>query len=365
MREEGYISARQGAVLLWFAVLPTAILFLPSLLALRSNNDAWLAVIVATGAAAVVAVIVYALSMRFPHHTLFQYCEVILGPVAGKIAAAVFVLTFFQIDAVVIREFSEFMVTAVMPETPALFFSITIVAVAVYAARNGLEVLARCTDFILPLMVAFIAIVLLFAMPEMHIKNLLPVLENGLRPVFNGALVAWSFMGQVVIIAAYGAFINPPQALKASLISGLLGIAFFLTVVTMGTIFVFGCCEAARQTFAAYALARVVSLGQFFERIEALFLAIWVGGVFIKITLNLYVVALGLATVTGLKEYRALVTSLGALSVAVSHLLYKNITEIRYDLLMVEPGWTLFWQLFLPLFLLLAAMVRGKRRTGV
>ncbi|MEW8958123.1 Spore germination protein YndE [Moorella humiferrea] len=364
MREEGYISPRQAAVLLWFAVLPTAILFLPSLLALRARHDAWLAVIGATLAAAVVALIVYLLALRFPHYTLFQYCELILGPVAGKMVAMVFVLAFFLLDAVVIREFSEFMVTAVMPETPALFFSITIVAVAVYAARNGLEVLARCTDFILPLMVTFIAIVLLFAMPEMMPRNLLPILENGFRPVLGGILVAWSFLGQVVILAAYGAFVNPPRALKASLTSGLLGIAFFLTLVTMGTIFVFGCCEAARQTFAAYALARVVSLGQFFERIEVLFLAIWVGGVFIKITLNLYVVALGLATVTGLKEYRALVASLGALSVAVSHLLYRNVAEIRHDLLMVEPGWTLAWQLLLPLFLLFAAWVRGKRRTG-
>ncbi|MDK2817397.1 MAG: hypothetical protein PWR22_2026 [Moorella sp. (in: firmicutes)] len=365
MREEGYISPRQAAVMLWFAVLPTAILFLPALLALRAHQDAWLSVIVATLAAAAVALVVYLLAQRFPHHTLFQYCELILGPVAGKIVAFIFVLAFFLLDAVVIREFSEFLVTAVMPETPALFFSLSIVAVAVYAARNGLEVIARCTDFILPLMVAFIAIVLLFATPEMAPRNLLPVLENGFRPVLGGALVTWRFLGQIFILATFGAFVNPPRALRASLVSGLLGIAFFLSLVTMGTILVFGCCEAARLTFAAYALARVVSLGQFFERIEALFLAIWVGGVFIKITLNLYVVALGLATVTGLKEYRPLVAPLGALNVAVAALLYRNISEIRHDLLMVEPGWTLTWQLILPLFLLIMAWLRGKRRTGI
>ncbi|WP_406676857.1 GerAB/ArcD/ProY family transporter [Moorella sp. ACPs] len=364
MREEGYISPRQAAVLLWFAVLPTAILFLPALLALRSRQDAWLAVVVASVAASVVALVVYLLAQRFPHYTLFQYCELILGPVIGKMMAFIFVLAFFLLDAVVIREFSEFLVTAVMPETPALFFSLSIVAVAVYAARNGLEVIARCTEFILPLMVTFVAIVILFATPEMMPRNILPIMENGLRPVLGGALVAWSFLGQIFILATYGAFVNPPRALGTSLFSGLLGIAFFLSLATMGTILVFGSSQAARLTFAAYNLARVVALGQFLERIEVLFLAIWVGGVFIKITLNLYVVALGLATVTGLKEYRSLVASLGALNVAVSNLLYRNITEIRQDLLLLEPGWTLTWQLILPLFLLIMAWLRGKRRTG-
>ncbi|BCV22495.1 GerAB/ArcD/ProY family transporter [Moorella sp. Hama-1] len=364
MREEGYISPRQAAVLLWFAILPTAILFLPSLLALRAHQDAWLAVIVATLAAGGTALAVYLLAQRFPHYTLFQYCELILGRVAGKGVALVFVLAFFLLNATVIREFSEFLATAVMPETPCLFFSLSLMAVGVYAARNGLEVIARCTDFIMPLLVAFIVIILLFATPEMTVRNLFPVMEYGPRPVLGGALVTWSFLGQVIIMAAYGAFVNSPRALGLSLVTGLAGIVFFLGLMTMGIIFAFGPFEASRLIFAGYTLARVVSLGQFFERIEVLFLAIWVAGVFIKITLNLYVTALGLASVIGLKEYRPLVAPLGALNVVISIISYKNLSEVRHDLLMVEPGWTLTWQLLLPALLLVVAWLRGKRRTG-
>ena len=364
MREEGYISPRQAAVLLWFAILPTAILFLPSLLALRAHQDAWLAVIIATLAAGIPSLCIYLLARRFPHYTLFQYCELILGKPVGKMVALCFVLAFFLLNSLVIRQFSEFLTTAVMPETPYLFFACSIVAIAIYAARQGLEVIARCTDFIMPLLVAFIVIILLFATPEMTTSNLLPVMEYGLRPVLSGALVSWSYMGQVVILTAYGAFLNSPRALGLSLVTGLAGIAFFLGLVTIGTIFVFGPYEASRQIFVGYNLARVVSLGQFFERIEVLFLAIWVAGVFIKIALNLYVTALGLATVTGLKEFRPLVASLGALNIVISVIIYKNLSEIRSDLLMADPGWTLAWQLLPPVLLLVVAWLRGKRRTG-
>jgi len=69
MREEGYISARQAAILLWFAVLPTAILFLPSLVILGAGQDAWISLLFSVLLGVGTAIPVYLSSQRFPHHT--------------------------------------------------------------------------------------------------------------------------------------------------------------------------------------------------------------------------------------------------------------------------------------------------------
>jgi len=98
----------------------------------------------------------------------------------GKGVALIFVLTLnFLLNAVVLREFSEFLVAAVMPETPSLVFALSIMAVAVYAARNGLEVIARCADYLLPFMVAFALTIVLLALPEMRLEHLFPLGERG------------------------------------------------------------------------------------------------------------------------------------------------------------------------------------------
>jgi len=128
---------------------------------------------------------------------------------------------------VVLREFSEFLVAAVMPETPSLVFALSIMVVAVYAARNGLEVIARCADYLLPFMVAFALTIVLLALPEIRLEHLFPLGERGWVPVLASALVAFLFVGEVVILAAFGGLVNPPPGLRASLISGLLGIGFF------------------------------------------------------------------------------------------------------------------------------------------
>lgn len=365
VREEGFINGRQGAILLWFSVLPTAIIFLPALLARRAQQDAWLAVIVAVLLTLPLAMIIYFLTLRFPHQTIFQYSETILGKVLGKSVSLFYVLALIQLNAVILREFSEFLVTAVMPETPLIVFTVTIVAVAVYAARNGVEVIARAAEFIMPLLVVFFGIVLALVTPQMSLRNLFPLLEGGIKPVLAGVIVSWGFTGEIVVMTAISGFINPPQGVKVSLAVGLAGIFFFLTLTVLSGVMVFGAAEAGRLTFMAFSLARLISIANFLERIEVLFMAIWVAGVFIKVTVNIYIAALGLATVTNLTEYRPLCAPLAALMVVLSVLLFNNISQVLFFLERVAPVWALVWEFLVPAGLSLVAAVRKVKEEEV
>lgn len=365
IREEGFIHARQAAILMWFNVLPTAIIFLPSFLARRAQQDAWMAVIVAILLTLPLGFILTWLGTRFPHLTLFQYSEIILGKALGKIISIFYVLALIQLNALVLREFSEFLVSAVMPETPLLVFTVTLVVVAVYGARNGIEVISRSAEFVMPLMVLFILTILSLVTPEMSLRNLFPLLERGIRPVLAGAVVVLGFTGEISLLAGISGFINPPQGIKMSVILGLVGVFFFLVLVVLGGILVFGSAETARLTFVVFSLARMVSIANFLERIEVLFMAIWVAGVFIKVMLNLYITSLGLATVMGLTDFRPLCAPLAALIVALSVLLFKNISHLLFYLEEIMPIWALLWAFGIPVFLaVVAAFERnqgGKR----
>ncbi|MBE3581237.1 MAG: endospore germination permease [Thermoanaerobacteraceae bacterium] len=357
-REEGFIDPWQGAILLWFSVLPTAILFLPSLLVSRAQQDAWISVIVATLLTVPLAVLIGWLLGRFPGKTLFQASEAILGKILGKAFTLLYVLAFVQLNAIILREFGEFLVAAVMPETPLIVFTATLAALAIYASRNGIEVIARSTQFILPLMVSFFVIVLVLAAPKMSLRNLFPLFEGGIRPILGGAIITWGFTGEIIVMAIIGGFIHPPQGVKRSLFLGLAGIPVFLTLAVIGGLLVFGAFEAGRLTFLAFSLARVISIGNFLERIEVLFMAIWVGGVFIKVTLNLYIAALGLATAANLTEYRPLCAPLAALTVVLSTWLFDSLTRVFFFVEQVFPIWALIWEFIIPFSLGFMALVR-------
>ncbi|HBT47422.1 MAG TPA: hypothetical protein DEA73_06040 [Peptococcaceae bacterium] len=357
-REEGFIGPWQGAILLWFSELPTALLFLPALIVSRAQQDAWMSVVLAIVFTLPLALLLGWLLYRFPGRTLFQVAETVLGKILGKAMTLFYVLAFVQWNAIVLREFGEFLVAAVMPETPLIVFTVTLMVLAVYAARNGLEVIARSAQFILPLMVSFFLIVLVLATPKMSLRNLFPLLEGGLGPLLLGAFITLGSTGEIIVISVVGAFLQQPEGVKRSLILGLAGILFFLVLGVMGGVLVFGACEAGRLTFPAFSLARVISIGNFLERIEVLFMAIWVGGIFIKVTLNLYIAALGLATAADLREYRPLCAPLAALVVVLSVWLFDNLTGVLFYLEQVLPVWALLWQWTVPAALALTAVIR-------
>ncbi|MCG0277988.1 MAG: spore germination protein [Thermanaeromonas sp.] len=361
IREEGFIHARQAAILMWFNVLPTAIIFLPSFLAKTAQQDAWLAVVVATVLTLPLGFVLTWLGTRFPHLTLFQYSEIILGRILGKIISTLYVLALILLNALVLREFSEFLVSAVMPETPLLVFTVTLAAVAVYGARNGIEVISRSAEFVMPLMVLFILTILSLVTPEMSWRNLFPVLERGVGPVLAGAIIVLGFTGEISLLAGISGFINPPQGIRMSVTIGLLGVFFFLVMVVLGGVLVFGSAETARLTFVVFSLARMVSIANFLERIEVLFMAIWVAGVFIKVMFNLYIASIGVATVMELTDFRPLCAPLAAFMVALSVLLFKNISHLLFYLEEIMPVWTLLWAFGMPIFLAVVAALRKPK----
>lgn len=364
IREEGFIHARQAAILMWFNVLPTAIIFLPSFLARRAQQDAWLAVILAILLTLPLGFVLTWLGTRFPHLTLFQYSEIILGKILGKAISIFYILALIQLNALVLREFSEFLVSAVMPETPLLVFTVTLAAVAVYGARNGIEVISRSAEFVMPLMVVFILTILSLVTPEMSSRNLFPILEKGVKPVLSGAIVVLGFTGEISLLAGISGFINPPQGIRMSVIVGLAGVFLFLWLVVLSSILVFGSAETGRLTFAVFSLARMISIANFLERIEVLFMAIWVAGIFIKVTLSLYIAALGLATVTELADFRTLCAPLAAFMVTLSILLFKNISHLLIYLEEIIPIWGFLWEFGIPIFLALVAVIRKVKGEG-
>ncbi|RED37409.1 spore germination protein [Paenibacillus sp. VMFN-D1] len=53
-------------------------------------------------------------------------------------------------------------------------------------------------------------------------------------------------------------------------------------------------------------VVRYIALGEFFQHIDALLLAVWLPGTFIELATYHYAAVAGLAEWTGLKDYRAL-----------------------------------------------------------
>lgn len=361
MLNEEKISSTQLMFLLVTLVTATGWLFVPAITAEAAGESGWISVLIpATVFGVAVVLVCVALGLRFPGRTVIEYSGDIAGKFGGKVVGLGYIFFFLHINGVIIREFGEFMVTAFMPDTPLLVFNGVMVLLAAYAVRCGLEVICRANQFVFPLAVLSLFVIIALVAGEMHLENLLPVMEEGLAPVLKGALAPASWRGEVVVLLMFLPYLNFPQeAGKAGLLA-VIFIGILLTLATAAVIAVFGEGMAAHLTFPTLYLARYVSVAGFIERVEAIVMVLWVAGIFVKISCFYQAAALAVAQWLGLKDYRPLVLPLGVVQLVWSVTLFDNSRELVAFLAKTFPPYAYVFELGIPLLLLLIALIRKK-----
>jgi len=361
MLEQGKISGRQALLLIASFILATAILFVPAITTAAAKENGWLAAILATAVGMVISLLIANLGLRFPDQNLFQYLGTITGKIPGKIIAFLYIWWFLHMNALVIREFGSFLVSVFMPETPISVFNFTILMVAGWTVKKGLEVICRTNEIFLPLILGAIVILFLLATPEMDFRWLLPVMENGIKPIILGAVTPISWFGEIATMLMIIPYLKQPQHIKKIHVLGVLLSGGVFILVILGSIAIYGPELTPRYIFPTLNAARIISIANLLERLEAVIMAVWITGAFIKISFFYYVAALGTAQLLNLSSYRPVVYPLGIILGALSIVIHPSILELEHFLGKIWPVYAIsVFEVGLPLLLLLIAMVRGQ-----
>lgn len=361
MLEGGKITSKQASWLVVSLILSTAILLLPSIVVGQAKQDAWLSVILTTINGLLLAWLVVTLGLRFPDKTIIEYSQDVLGKFFGKLIGALYIFWLIYFESLVVREFGDFLITSIMRETPLLVFIIAIVFVAWFTVIQGLEVIARTNEFLLPFVVGSILLIVILVSKDINFKLLLPVFENGFIPIIKGAYTPTSWFGEIATMLMIIPYINSPQKTKKAFAIAVLVVGFLLLIGGIASLGVLGSAQSAALEFPFFSLARTIKLVNFIERLDTIIMALWVTGVFIKVTLPFYAITLALAQWFNLKKYQTLALPVGILLVALGVFIFDNITQGVIILGLVWPVFAFFTgEIFIPLLILTVAVISKK-----
>lgn len=358
MLEEGRINSRQLFFIMFWAIMATAILLLPVMIGRYAPRDAWMGAVVFIIGNVIIVWVASKLGMMFPEHTIVQYNDFILGPWLGKLTSLVFIGWIMHNGSVVHREVGEFLKFAILPETPLYVIIILISIAPAYAVYNGLEVIGRAADFLFPIVTLFIALIYLLLIPDYEVSKLFPLFGDGGRKILRGSLTLIALGGQMIMVLFFLPFIKETQKVGKVLVWTVIAIGLGGVFSEATYTMVYG-LERTALTVPFYNMARYVSIGLFIERMDPLFVVANMMGNFLKLSIFIYVVVLGLAQLFKMKNYRPLIIPV----IVVENLLgvygFKNGPEM-YDFTdKVWPFYTLPLEFGLPLLLLIVARLRG------
>ncbi|HBC91762.1 MAG TPA: hypothetical protein DCZ10_02355 [Pelotomaculum sp.] len=359
MLERGKISGIALALILMNLVGATAVVALPAVTARSALRDAWLTPVVSAVSGIVVIMLVTALGRRFPDKSLMEYTQDILGSWPGKAVGVLYLFFFFQSTGVIIREFGELLSATIMPRTPILLFSTTIVLLAAYSVRSGLEVIGRLSELLLPWVLILYYVIILLGLQKADFSRLLPMLENGFAPVLLGSLTPLGWMGEVLLLGMILPYLSKPHQGRKIGIWSVIILGFLLVVDEIANITVFG-QEVARLKYPTFMIPSEILLGGFL-RIDALFVLLWTAGLLTKLAIFYYVSVLGTAQLCNLRDYKPIVLPIGVILTAFSILSFQNAAEIPTHITKGFPPFAYLFEWALPLALLLIAIIRGAK----
>ncbi|MCZ8511511.1 GerAB/ArcD/ProY family transporter [Paenibacillus filicis] len=333
----------QTAFLLVYTIMPTAILFVPGITSKYSKNDAWISTILAGCMGFGVAYLASILTRKYPSETVVQFSEKILGKWFGKAMGLIYALYFLYVGYFVQREFSDFMITFVLPKTPIEVVIATFTLLSAYGLYLGLEVLGRSNSVVAWIGFSALFFVIAFITKDMKLENLQPILQKTTwSEVFMGALAPGSWMSECAIIMMFAPYMDKPEkSLKMNFLAMTI-LTLILTLVVVSGIGVLGPELLGRLNFPFFNLVKYVEPAEFLERIDPIFITIWITGMVMKFSIYYFTGVLGIAQSFKLKSYRPLVLPTGLLLTALSLSSWENIIELKEFSRMVFPPSVLF-----------------------
>ncbi|NPV70908.1 MAG: GerAB/ArcD/ProY family transporter [Firmicutes bacterium] len=271
------ISANQIMSIVASSLIGVSILALPSSVARVAGPDGWISFLLAWAGSMAALYLVVALARRFPGESLLQYSIHILGRPAGTAATFLFGVVELVSSALVTRVFSEAVVSAVLPEAPHEVICAAMTALVAYLSLQRVRVFARVHElFLVPILVTF-GLFILSVYQNAYLANITPVLARGAGPVLAGvARTSLAFQGFEIMLLFFAYAANPGEIARSSLLGLSLAGVLYVTAIA-GVTAVFGPEHLKSLQWPMLEAIRIVgaSPGVGFERIESLFMTVW------------------------------------------------------------------------------------------
>ena len=358
---QGRLGHYEAVAMLTIMMTSRIFLGLPRLMAIIGGTASWLVVTLAAMGALLGYLVLDALLARFPGLDLIQISRRLIGwltPLFGLL----FFLFFLAVTALVTRQFAETFVVGILPRTPIGVIGGLLLVLLVLASYLGLETISRLAILYAPYLLLFLLLVYALVLPNASLLNLAPVWGKGLPKIILPSLGKSSVYADLVLLGFFAPSLREPSRRRAVGLSalGATFLIFILTAVVFTLVFDYP--GTTQVYFPLFQLARLVSIGEFFQRVEAVFIFLWFFAAVIAMSAAFYACAYIFCRVFSLTTHRPLLFPLAVLVYSLSLLpdSFAEAARLDGDVLRMY-GWLPAF--LLPAFLFGVAIIRRRKGT--
>ncbi|MDQ7092758.1 endospore germination permease [Desulfosporosinus sp. PR] len=303
------ISPHQFMILGAAVLMGTTFLPVASIVSGASGRDGWISVLPAFVLGVPYGLMVIAISSQYPGKNLLQVSEIVFGKWAGKVVGILYIAITGYFGGLLLGQIGDIYQRSIMPLTPIGLFYLGGLLLIIHIVKNGIEVFARFAEVVFPLVVIALVLNVGFSIPRIEQGELLPILSDGLMPLFWGGIKVAPFPmeyilflgGILTFLPSSGKEINQ---LKVGVWRAVFLVGILDMLVVLMQILVFGPVETTRIVYGILVLGKMVEVSRTVSGVESLFLGVWLGALVIKCAAFFFMAIWGLETVFHVKGFK-------------------------------------------------------------
>lgn len=288
MIKEGKFGSQEAVCLTIVAISAKVFFSSPATVAALVGTAGWYMTIISALTAAVGFFFIYKLLRRFPGRDItFIYAQS-LGPVPGFLFSGILAASLMAIAVIRLAEFNEVIKIYVLPLSPNWFITGIAAVCALVLAILGLESMARFARISIYLLAFGLLAVLILGLQNYDMNNLYPFWGYGLGKTVSTGIQRSSAYGEIILLAVFAESLQGVKFIKREGWLSLLFSGLIISSSILSYTLTFPYYSAMEVAAPMYQLATLIDYGRFFQRLEAIFLFLWVLSTLLSISVIYY-----------------------------------------------------------------------------
>ncbi len=317
-------------------------------LGIGAKRDAWLVILVSMLIGCAFIWVFTELQKHFPNDNTAGLTTKLFGKIIGIPLAVIYMLVDVSNSTRNAEEFTDLLNITFLQHTPSMMIMLILLATIIYISWTGVENLARLTEIILPatLIVFIIMYFFIISSGRMDLKQITPVLENGITPVLKASFpVVVNFpFGLAFVFMQFWHFTEPQTSVRKATFLAVILAGIMLSFNLLVIVSTLGVDLAAKSTIPSLETVKIINIGGIVTNLDVIgIILIFIGGFYMTL-IHILSAAMILSSLFQIKDYRWPLIPL-----AVFVFWYSGVYEPNYAFHVAFLG-VQSWQQFVPLY---------------
>lgn len=339
------------------------IINVPTIIIKFSGSGAWLNMIYLTFICLIFILFVCKLMKPFVNFDILDISEFLGGKVLKVIIGFLYIVLFLSFSGICLRYFVNSLHIIYFQEIPFVFLILLFITPIVIASRSGLKAISGTNLVLIPVAVISIIVLLFTASKDFTWQRLFPILGYSSRETFVTGITNIFAFNVISYLYFFKPFSKDESNFKKISIISVIICGIYLLVSVTSLLMSFSFIIETDETLSLYNLTRLVNFGRFFQRVDAIFIFLWILTVLSFLSLNVFIIAHIIKKSINTKVSSELIYPTSAMLFAVA-LSFKDVSVIKFINRNIYKIYNCILVFIISLLILLFAYFKSKKKQG-